>query len=187
MLQPGLLGASLLGELRVVNENELAQLRELVFAFPELSSNLDDRGESSVFSPEIGQRVRVAQRGRIGECSFDLGRPSQNVCESVSERQSRASARLLAELLPEPFDASGSVDETLLACEERMALRADVRVNLGLRGSSLERIAAGALHSRRMVLGMDVGFHANLNVRMKQLRNILGYWRKRQADNRLGV
>jgi len=35
-------------------------LRELVFAFPELSGNLDDRGESSVFSPEIGQRVRVA-------------------------------------------------------------------------------------------------------------------------------
>jgi len=119
-----------------------------------------------VFSSELGQRVRVAQRGWIGECPLDLGRPSQNVSESVPERQSRASARLLlAELLPEALDATRRIDETLLAREERMALRADVRVNLGLGGTSLERIAAGALHSRRMILGMDIGFHANLDVR----------------------
>jgi hypothetical protein len=119
-----------------------------------------------VFSPELGQRVRVAQRGWIGECPLDLGRPSQNVCEPVPERQSRASARLLlAELLAEALDATRRIDETLLACEERMALRADVRVDLSLGGASLERIAAGALHSRRMILGMDIGFHANLDVR----------------------
>ena len=119
-----------------------------------------------MFSSELGQRVRVAQRGWIGECPLDLGRPSQNVSESVPERQSRASARLLlAELLPEALDATRRIDETLLAREERMALRADVRVNLGLGGTSLERIAAGALHSRRMILGMDISFHANLDVR----------------------
>ena len=119
-----------------------------------------------MFSSELGQRVRVAQRGWIGECPLDLGRPSQNVSESVPERQSRASARLLlAELLPEALDATRRIDETLLAREERMALRADVRVDLGLGGTSLERIAAGALHSRRMILGMDISFHANLDVR----------------------
>ena len=140
-------------------------MRELVFAFAEPAGDLDDGGETPVFSSELGQRVRVAQRGGIGECPLDLGCPSQNVSESVSERQSRASARLLAELLPETLDASRSVDEALLAGEERVTLQADVRVNLGLSGTSLERIAAGALHSRRMVLGMDIGFHANLDVR----------------------
>jgi len=160
-----LLGAGLFGHLGVVNENELAHLRELVLAFAELSGDLDDGTESSVFSSELSQRVRVAQRGGVRECPLDLGRPSQNVCEPVPERQSRASARLLAELLPETLDASRSVDETLLAGEERVTLRADVRVNLGLSGTSLERIAAGALHSRRMILGMDISFHANLDVR----------------------
>ena len=118
-----------------------------------------------MFSSELSQRVRVAQRGGVGECSLDLGRPSQYVGDSVPERQSRASARLLAELLAEALHASRRIDEALLAGEERVALRADVRVNLGLRGASLERIAAGALHSRRMILGMDIGFHANLDVR----------------------
>jgi hypothetical protein len=132
----------------------------------QLAGDLDDGREAPVFSPELGQRVRVAQRGWIGQCPLDLGRPSQNVSESVPERQSRASARLLlAELLPEALDATRRIDETLLAREERMALRADVRMNLGLGGTSLERIAAGALHSRRMILGMDIGFHANLDVR----------------------
>jgi hypothetical protein len=145
-----LLGACLLGELRVVNENELAYLRELVFVLVELGGQLDDGREASVLSAQLGQLVRVAQRGRVGEGSL----------ESVSKRQGRASARLLlAELLAEALDAPGRVDEALLPGEERVALRTDVRVNLGLSRSSLERIAAGALHSRRMVFGMDVGFH----------------------------
>ena len=128
-----------------------------------------------MLSSQLGQSMRVAQRCRVGERLLGLGRSSQHVREAVSKRQGRASARLLAELLPEALHASGSVHEALLAGEERMALRAHVRMNLGLGRSSLERIAAGALHRRRMVLWMDVGFHANLNVRMKQLRNILGH------------
>ena len=112
-----------------------------------------------MLSSELGQTMRVAQRGRIGEQFFDLGCARQDVREAISERQSRASARLLPELLPETFDASGSINQALLAGEERMALRADVRVDLRLSGTGLERIAAGALHRRRMVFGMDVGFH----------------------------
>jgi hypothetical protein len=117
-----------------------------------------------MLSTQLGQSLRVAQRGRVGERLLDLGRSSQHVRDAVSKRQGRASARLLAELLAEALHASGRIDEALLAGEERMALRADVRMNLGLSRSSLERIAAGALHSRRMVFGMDVGFHANLDV-----------------------
>lgn len=114
---------------------------------------------------ELGQTLCLAQRGRISEGFFDLGRARQDVREAISERQSRASARLLAELLSETLDASGSVDQALLAGEERMALRADVRVDLRLSRAGLERIAAGALHRRRMVFGMDIGFHDNLYVR----------------------
>jgi hypothetical protein len=139
-------------------------LRELVFVFVESAGDLDYRPQSSMLSPELGQSLRVAQRSRVRESPLDLGRPSQHVRESVSERQGRASARVFAELLAEPLDASSSIDKTLLAGEERMALRAHVRVNLRLSRSGLERIAAGALHSRRMVLGMDIGFHGNLEV-----------------------
>ncbi len=126
-------GARLLGHLWVVNENELAYLRELVFVFAEFAGNVDYWRQSSVLSSEFGQSMRVTQRGRIGESAFDLGRPSQHVGESVPERQSRASGRLLAELLPEPLDASRGINEPLLPREERMALRAHVGVNLGLR------------------------------------------------------
>jgi hypothetical protein len=120
-----------------------------------------------VLSPELSEPLRVAQGGWIGERPFDLGRPSERVGEPVSKRQGRASARLLllAELLAEALHAARGIHEALLASEERVALRADVRVNLRLGGSGLERIAAGALHRRRMVFGMDIGFHANLGAR----------------------
>jgi hypothetical protein len=163
-LQTRLLGPSLLGELGVVNKNELAHLRELVFTLAELGRQLDDGSEAAVFSAELGQTMRLAQRGRISETLLDLGRARQDVREAISERQSRASARLLAELLAEALDAAGSIDQPLLAGEERMALRAHVGVDLRLGRAGLERIAAGALHRRRMVFGMDIGLHDNLDV-----------------------
>ena len=118
-----------------------------------------------MFSSELGQSLGVADGGWGGKRLLDLSRPSQHIRESVSERQGRASARLLAELLAEALHATGRIDQALLTSEERMALRADVRVNLRLSGTGLERIAAGALHCRRVVFGMDVGFHVNLDVR----------------------
>src|SRR5215510_8879089 len=42
-LEVRLFGACLLGQLGVVNENELANLRELVFEFVESAGQLDDR------------------------------------------------------------------------------------------------------------------------------------------------
>jgi len=69
---------------------------------------------------------------------------------------------VLPELLAEALNASRGVDQALLAREERVALRADVGVNLGLRGAGLEGVSAGALHGRRVVLWMDAGLHCYL-------------------------
>jgi hypothetical protein len=84
-LEAALLGTSLLGELRVGNENELANLRELVFVFAESTGQLDDWSKASVLSTQLCQPVRVAHRCRISESSLDLSRASQRVRESVSK------------------------------------------------------------------------------------------------------
>jgi hypothetical protein len=62
-----LLGARLLGELGVVNENELAGLRELVLELSEPGRGLRDLGEPPVLSPELRQPVGVAKRLRVRE------------------------------------------------------------------------------------------------------------------------
>src|SRR5579862_3055644 len=59
----------------------------------------------------------------------------------------------------EALDAAAGVDELLLARVERMALRADLDVQLGLRRAGLERVPARARDRGQDVLGMDAGFH----------------------------
>jgi hypothetical protein len=115
--------------------------------------------------------VRVAQGGRIGEGPFDIGRSSERVGDAVSKRQGRASARLLAELLAEPLDASRRIDEPLFPGKEGVALRTDVGVDLSLSRPRLERIAAGALYRRRVVFGMDIGFHCKTSRTSIAVRN----------------
>src|SRR5256885_4653618 len=66
---------------------------------------------------------------------------------------------LLAIALVEALDAALDVDEVLLAGEERVALRADLHVELRLRADRLELIAAGARHRGLDVLGVDLRFH----------------------------
>jgi hypothetical protein len=113
-----------------------------------------------MLAPQLGELARIAKARRVGERPLDLFGTNERRRKSIAERQGApASARLLRELLTEPLDAARRVDEALLARVERVALRADVGVNLRLRRTSLECIAAGALHSGRGVLGMDVGFH----------------------------
>src|SRR5438128_203003 len=62
----------------------------------------------------------------------------------------------------EPLDAASGVDELLLAGIEGMALRAKLDVELRLRGTRRERIAARAANVRRHVLGMDTCLHVPL-------------------------
>jgi hypothetical protein len=84
-LESAQLCARFLDELRVVNENELAYLRELVFVFAESACQLDSGSETSVLSAQVGQLVRVTERNRISQSPLDLGRASQYVGESVSK------------------------------------------------------------------------------------------------------
>src|SRR5438552_1530570 len=63
--------------------------------------------------------------------------------------------------LLEPVDATLRVDEVLLAREERVAVRADLDMQLGLDRHRLERAAAGADDLRLDVLGVDLFLHRN--------------------------
>src|SRR3982750_1783795 len=79
---------------------------------------------------------------------------------------SRRGGRLLeavraAELLAEPLHAAGGVDELLLAGEERVALAADVHVDLGRRAAGGERVPAGAVHCAGLITGVDLSFHGS--------------------------
>src|SRR5262249_61231798 len=59
----------------------------------------------------------------------------------------------------EALDAAARVHQLLLARVERVAGRADLDVELGLRGARLELVAARAANGREDVLGMDAGLH----------------------------
>src|SRR5438270_12798896 len=70
--------------------------------------------------------------------------------------------RLLRRVPPvEAIDAPLDVEDVLLAREEWMALRADLDVELGLRGAGRERVAAGADDLRLDVLRMVLRFHGS--------------------------
>ena len=79
-----------------------------------------------------------------------------------------------AELLGELVHAPGGIDELLLAGEKRMAVRADVDVNLGACATGHKRIAAGAVNGAGLVTGMNLGFHELL----------LAFPDVRESDNR---
>src|SRR6187431_3288976 len=72
-----------------------------------------------------------------------------------------AAARAAGLLEPalEALHPAARVDELLLARVERMARRADLHVQLRLRGPGPELVAAGARHVREDVFGMDAGLH----------------------------
>src|SRR5436189_6092921 len=59
----------------------------------------------------------------------------------------------------EPLNPATGVDQLLLAGVERMALRADLDVELGLRGAGQELVTARAADMCDHVLGVDIGFH----------------------------
>src|SRR4051794_37227838 len=64
----------------------------------------------------------------------------------------------------EAVDAATGVDELLAAGVEGVAVRADLDVNLGLRGARLELVAARAADVGLDVLGVDIGLHGRLSV-----------------------
>ena len=70
---------------------------------------------------------------------------------------------MLAVLLTEALDASGGIDELLLAREKRVALGADVGVDLRLSGSGLVRISASTPNGGRSVNWMNIGLHFDVS------------------------
>src|SRR5205807_7651439 len=78
----------------------------------------------------------------------------------------------------EALDAAARVDQLLLAGEEGMALVAELDVEVGLRGTGGERVAARTLHGGRHVLGMDVLLHD------APKRQASGPWRSRRGTRR---
>src|SRR5450759_329233 len=61
----------------------------------------------------------------------------------------------------EALDAPTGVDQLLLARVERVALRAQLDVQIRLGAARRERVAAGAVHGRFFVLRVDVFLHGN--------------------------
>src|SRR2546430_17585011 len=75
-------------------------------------------------------------------------------------RLAAAGAAGLLEAALEALDTAAGVHQLLLARVERVALAADLDVQLRLRGTRLERVPARAVHVREDVLRVDVGLHA---------------------------
>jgi hypothetical protein len=67
-----------------------------------------------------------------------------------------------AELLAEPLDPTGGIDELLFSGEERMALIADIDADPGLGAAGYKRIAAGTVHRTGHITGMGFLFHSLL-------------------------
>jgi hypothetical protein len=60
------------GHVGVVNGNELAHLRELVFVLLQLGRSLDDRRQAAVLSTELRELRCVTESSRICERPLDF-------------------------------------------------------------------------------------------------------------------
>jgi hypothetical protein len=68
---------------------------------------------------------------------------------------------LQAVFLAELLDPAGRIDELLFAGEKRVAIGANLHVNVARRGTCLGHIAAGAGNRGIFVFGMDGWLHKN--------------------------
>lgn len=69
--------------------------------------------------------------------------------------------QLLAEIIAllESVNASAAVNKLLLAGKERVALRADFDLDIGLCGTRFDYVSASALNRGRLICGMNSLFH----------------------------
>src|SRR5579862_3162719 len=82
----------------------------------------------------------------------------------IEERALRADALGLFEPPLEALDASARVDQLLLAGVERVAIRADLDVQLGLGRAGHEGVPTTAMHGREDVVGVDVRLHGRARI-----------------------
>ncbi len=65
----------------------------------------------------------------------------------------------LTHSLVELVNASACINELLLACVERMAVRADINSQVALRRQSLECVTASTSYCYQLCIGMNAFFH----------------------------
>jgi hypothetical protein len=81
------LGFGLGGHFGVVNGNELARLRELVFIFADAVGQLDDRTQSLMLTSQRGELARILRGRRVRQFALDFGSARDGVCQAVAEAQ----------------------------------------------------------------------------------------------------
>src|SRR5205085_11284422 len=84
-------------------------------------------------------------------------------CATSSPSLMRLLARSLRGAALEAIDPATRVDQLLPPGVERVAVRADLDVDLGLRRPRRELVAARAAHVSLDVLGVDVGLHGDVH------------------------
>src|SRR5204862_4963227 len=136
----------------------LTRLGELPLEPVQLLVRLADLVEAGVLPAQLPQLGRIPRGLGVGQLAGDLLRP----CERLAESGLHALAwgLLRPVFLAEALHAPGRIHQLLLAGEVRVALGADFDVNHGHRGARHEAVAAGALHGRSVVGGVDSGFHS---------------------------
>ena len=127
-------GARFGGHLGVVNRNELAHLRELVFVFLQLGRQLDDRIEPAVLPAELRELSRIAEPGSGWRALARLLRRGRARPLTGRGAPGDASARCcpacFANFWRKRSTRPAVSMQALLAREERVAGRADVGVDL---------------------------------------------------------
>ncbi|GAC1516525.1 MAG: hypothetical protein NVS1B4_11940 [Gemmatimonadaceae bacterium] len=73
--------------LGVIDENELARLRELVLDLFPHSTQLDNSGEPPVLTPQVGESMGIPRSAGLGELALDLGEARERLAEPVAETQ----------------------------------------------------------------------------------------------------
>ena len=63
------------------------------------------------------------------------------------------------ETLVETINTSAGINELLLTCKERMALRANINLEFALCGSGCESMATSTLYNCFVVFGMEILLH----------------------------
>jgi hypothetical protein len=169
-----------LRELRIASVGEqLLVLGDVAQNFPVGAISLDGFFECGTLFYECGEAGLIERFRRMRELAFDFVEAFSDDVEAVCEVQLNFSCGFfgfalgftrsglflltLGDLfaLAELVDASGRIDEFLLAREERMARRTDLDRDLRDRRSGCKRAAAGAVHPGLGVpFGVDLLFHS---------------------------
>jgi hypothetical protein len=119
--------------------------------------------------------TRTAQGTRAHLRHHQKNAGHDNACGSKKRRLLLRGSGLgsgVGVFLGEALDASGGVDQLLFASEKGMAIRADFhsqRVALDGR-TRRESVAARAMHSNSVIVGVNTGFHGSPIHRVRSAR-----------------